>query len=337
MLALAPIIPVFDYIYTDSEAVNPTFIRVLRVFRVARIMKLIKSAKGLQALLETVFQSLGQVASVAMLLCIFFFIYACAGVQMFGRLGCTDENPCEGIDKHAHFENWPMAMLTLFRICTGDNGSGIFLDAMRTAPSCDDSESCVTNCCANTPMVLVPFYFMSFTVLAQFIMLNLVVAVLLAQLEEAQEGLRYEEERESIFDLGPGSHQAAPEGPQALAGKDDVVDLRAGQDPVGSEKAFEPTGKAIEAVAGMPVEAVSQSKVTPVGASSLEGSQSGAPKGSGAGSWVRRISRGAFDGIQNARERGTHAARASFLAEHAHDQALCDFVKPDRRPAVATL
>ena len=131
----------FDYIY-KSDAINPTFIRVLRVFRIARIMKLIKSAKGLQALLDTVLQSMGQVASIALLLFLVFFIFAAAGVQMFMYLDCTDDNPCEGIDKHAHFENWPMAMLLLFRISTGDNGNGILADAMREPPLCSDDEDC---------------------------------------------------------------------------------------------------------------------------------------------------------------------------------------------------
>jgi len=179
----------FDYIYT-SDAINPTFIRVLRVFRVARIMKLIKSAKGLQALLDTVFKSLGQVASIAMLLMLFFFIYACAAVTMFGRLS-YDSDDNEGIDKHAHFRNWPMAMLTLFRICTGDNGSGILIDALRTSPDCDADEDCTRDCCASAPLpfIVTPLYFMTFTIMAQFIMLNVVVAVLMAQLEEAQEAL----------------------------------------------------------------------------------------------------------------------------------------------------
>jgi len=178
----------FDYIYTDSSVINPTFIRVLRVFRVARILKLVKSAKGLQALVQTVVNSMPQVLSVGMLLGLFFFIYACAGVQILGTMGC-DLSECEGIDKHANFEHFPMAMLTLFRICTGDNGSGILIDAMRTAPDCDDSEDCDVDCCAQAPMPVVPFYFMSFTILAQFIMLNVVIAVLISALEEAREEL----------------------------------------------------------------------------------------------------------------------------------------------------
>jgi hypothetical protein len=196
----------FDYIY-KSDAINPTFIRVLRVFRVARIMKLIKSAKGLQALLDTVMQSMGQVASIALLLFLVFFIFAAAGVQMFMYLDCPETNPCDGIDKHAHFENWPMAMLTLFRIATGDNGNGILADALRQSPLCDDDEDCESNCCAMAPRPLIPTFFMLFTVMAQFILLNIVVAVLMAQLEESQAYSRDEAGLDLTQDL---SKSAAP-------------------------------------------------------------------------------------------------------------------------------
>ena len=38
---------------------------------------------------------------------------------------CSDIHPCEGLGKHAHFKNFGMAFLTLFRIATGDNWNGI--------------------------------------------------------------------------------------------------------------------------------------------------------------------------------------------------------------------
>lgn len=38
---------------------------------------------------------------------------------------CSDENPCEGLSRHATFDNFGMAFLTLFRVSTGDNWSGI--------------------------------------------------------------------------------------------------------------------------------------------------------------------------------------------------------------------
>ena len=38
---------------------------------------------------------------------------------------CSPVHPCEGLSKHAHFQNFGMAFLTLFRIATGDNWNGI--------------------------------------------------------------------------------------------------------------------------------------------------------------------------------------------------------------------
>jgi len=38
---------------------------------------------------------------------------------------CSDLHPCEGLSKHAHFQNFGMAFLTLFRVATGDNWNGI--------------------------------------------------------------------------------------------------------------------------------------------------------------------------------------------------------------------
>lgn len=38
---------------------------------------------------------------------------------------CSEEHPCEGLGVHAHFQNFGMAFLTLFRVATGDNWNGI--------------------------------------------------------------------------------------------------------------------------------------------------------------------------------------------------------------------
>jgi len=175
---------IIDHAFT-SDAVNPVFIRCLRMARIARIMKLIKAAEGLRILMETTFKSLAQVANVGLLLFLFFFIYAAAGVEMFGKLGCKrDVNECQGISEHANFENFFIAMLTLFRIWTGDNGNGILKDALRVAPECNAAQDCKENCCVTSPILAIA-YFLSFTVIAQFILLNVVVAVLMAQLEES--------------------------------------------------------------------------------------------------------------------------------------------------------
>jgi hypothetical protein len=59
-------------------------------------------------------------------------------------------------------------------------------DAMLESPYCDDTdaENCTKNCCANT--VIAPLYFITFCLVSTFVMLNLVIAVLMAELENAE-------------------------------------------------------------------------------------------------------------------------------------------------------
>ena len=48
-----------------------------------------------------------------------------ASIVNYFVLDCSRDE-CHGLDRHAHFENFGYAMLTLFRISTGDNWSGVF-------------------------------------------------------------------------------------------------------------------------------------------------------------------------------------------------------------------
>ncbi|KAB0393836.1 hypothetical protein E2I00_019912, partial [Balaenoptera physalus] len=66
-----------------------------------------------------------RVGNLGLLFMLLFFIYAALGVELFGKLVCNDENPCEGMSRHATFENFGMAFLTLFQVSTGDNWNGI--------------------------------------------------------------------------------------------------------------------------------------------------------------------------------------------------------------------
>lgn len=100
---------------------------------------------------------------------------------MFGRLECSNEIPCQGLGEHAHFANFGMAFLTLFRVATGDNWNGIMKDTLRD--ECDDSADCVKNCCVSS--VIAPIFFVIFVLMAQFVLVNVVVAVLMKHLEES--------------------------------------------------------------------------------------------------------------------------------------------------------
>ncbi|KAI4492631.1 hypothetical protein M0804_002422 [Polistes exclamans] len=136
---------VLEEVESKIIPINPTIIRVMRVLRIARVLKLLKMAKGIRALLDTVMQALPQVGNLGLLFFLLFFIFAALGVELFGRLECSDETPCQGLGEHAHFSNFGMAFLTLFRVATGDNWNGIMKDTLRD--DCDEATDCVKNCC----------------------------------------------------------------------------------------------------------------------------------------------------------------------------------------------
>uniref|UniRef100_A0AAR2LZE7 Ion transport domain-containing protein n=1 Tax=Pygocentrus nattereri TaxID=42514 RepID=A0AAR2LZE7_PYGNA len=167
--------------------INPTIIRIMRVLRIARVLKLLKMAKGMRALLDTVMQALPQVGNLGLLFMLLFFIYAALGVELFGKLECNENNPCEGLSRHATFENFGMAFLTLFRVSTGDNWNGIMKDTLR---DCTPEDS---HCMNYLPLVS-PIYFVTFVLMAQFVLVNVVVAVLMKHLEESNKEAKEEAE-----------------------------------------------------------------------------------------------------------------------------------------------
>ncbi|CAI5680895.1 unnamed protein product [Oreochromis niloticus] len=161
-----------------SLPINPTIIRIMRVLRITRVLKLLKMATGMRALLDTVMQALPQVGNLGLLFMLLFFIYAALGVELFGKLECSDENPCEGLSRHATFDNFGMAFLTLFRVSTGDNWNGIMKDTLRECRPQD------RHCLTYLPLIS-PVYFVTFVLTAQFVLVNVVVAVLMKHLEES--------------------------------------------------------------------------------------------------------------------------------------------------------
>uniref|UniRef100_A0A3P8Y3V2 Ion transport domain-containing protein n=1 Tax=Esox lucius TaxID=8010 RepID=A0A3P8Y3V2_ESOLU len=177
-----------------SLPINPTIIRIMRVLRIARVLKLLKMAKGMRALLDTVMQALPQVGNLGLLFMLLFFIYAALGVELFGKLECNDSNPCEGLNRHATFENFGMAFLTLFRISTGDNWNGIMKDTLRECRP--EDRSCLTY----LPLVS-PLYFVTFVLMAQFVLVNVVVAVLMKHLEESNKEAKEEAEMDAEIEL----------------------------------------------------------------------------------------------------------------------------------------
>uniref|UniRef100_A0A8I3PH29 Voltage-dependent T-type calcium channel subunit alpha-1H n=1 Tax=Canis lupus familiaris TaxID=9615 RepID=A0A8I3PH29_CANLF len=112
----------------------------------------------------------------------------CAGAE------CSEDNPCEGLSRHATFSNFGMAFLTLFRVSTGDNWNGIMKDTLRECAREDK------HCLSYLPAIS-PIYFVTFVLVAQFVLVNVVVAVLMKHLEESNKEAREDAELDAELEL----------------------------------------------------------------------------------------------------------------------------------------
>uniref|UniRef100_A0AAY4EDL1 Voltage-dependent T-type calcium channel subunit alpha n=1 Tax=Denticeps clupeoides TaxID=299321 RepID=A0AAY4EDL1_9TELE len=177
-----------------SLPINPTIIRIMRVLRIARVLKLLKMATGMRALLDTVVQALPQVGNLGLLFMLLFFIYAALGVELFGELVCNEDYPCEGMSRHATFENFGMAFLTLFQVSTGDNWNGIMKDTLRECPPGQYN-------CNPSLQIISPMYFVSFVLTAQFVLINVVVAVLMKHLDDSNKEAMEDAEMDAEIEM----------------------------------------------------------------------------------------------------------------------------------------
>lgn len=90
----------------------------LRLFRAARLIKLLRQGYTIRILLWTFIQSFKALPYVCLLIAMLFFIYAIIGMQVFGNIKLSSEG---AINRHNNFQNFPQALMLLFRCATGEN------------------------------------------------------------------------------------------------------------------------------------------------------------------------------------------------------------------------
>ncbi|KAM4726218.1 voltage-dependent T-type calcium channel subunit alpha-1I-like [Anableps anableps] len=158
---------------SEKMPFNPSIFRVVRVFRLAQVLKTTR----IKVLLKTIMSTLSQVGNIGLLFLFFFFIYAALGVELFGTLECSEEFPCLGLHRLGNFNDFPKALLTLYKVSTGDKWSDILKDTTRDCESGYDG-------CSGYLSWASPIFFTSFVITVQFVLVNLVVAVIMQALEE---------------------------------------------------------------------------------------------------------------------------------------------------------
>eukprot|EP01062_Namystynia_karyoxenos_P015967 TRINITY_DN1582_c0_g3_i1.p1 TRINITY_DN1582_c0_g3~~TRINITY_DN1582_c0_g3_i1.p1 ORF type:complete len:2340 (+),score=847.86 TRINITY_DN1582_c0_g3_i1:111-7130(+) len=152
--------------------IKSNILRVFRIFRIMRILRLVKSAKEVRVLLETVWYSLPQIANIGAFLLLLFFIYAVLGMNLYAKV-----KRGEYLTHHANFETFWRASLLLMRVVTGENWNGVMHETMVQEPECNvPINGTKPDDCGN---FFAPFYFMTFILLATFILTNLFVAIIL--------------------------------------------------------------------------------------------------------------------------------------------------------------
>ncbi len=147
---------VFDFVIVVLclLPMNSQFAVVLRLGRTLRLLRLVSALPKLQLLVGALIKSFSSMGYVGILLGLMFYIYAIAGVHLFG-----------GHDKE-HFGSLSRAFLTLFQTITLDDWKFLFVSAQGSSPG------------------VAAVYFVTFILLGTMIMLNLFIGIIMNSMQE---------------------------------------------------------------------------------------------------------------------------------------------------------
>ncbi|XP_050506047.1 voltage-dependent calcium channel type A subunit alpha-1 isoform X9 [Diabrotica virgifera virgifera] len=187
------------------EAANLSTIKSLRVLRVLRPLKTIKRVPKLKAVFDCLVNSLKNVINILIVYILFQFIFAVIAVQLFNGkfFYCTDASKfnamtCQGqyfvyeedndvpqvqsrewLPQKFHYDNVPMAMLTLFAVQTGEGWPQILQNSM--AATYEDQGPI-----QNFRIEISIFYIVYFVVFP-FFFVNIFVALIIITFQEQGE------------------------------------------------------------------------------------------------------------------------------------------------------
>lgn len=166
---------VFDFLIVAACFLpfDNQYITVLRLIRLLRALRLLSAFPKLQVLVSAIFKSLPSMGYVWILMGLLFYVYAVAGVLLFGK------------NDPLHFGNLSSSLLSLFQVSTLEGWPEILNVQLY---GCDKFgyENFKNLCVAPSAASWSPAYFISFILLGTFILVNLFVGVVLNGLEEAR-------------------------------------------------------------------------------------------------------------------------------------------------------
>ncbi|GJL66184.1 MAG: hypothetical protein NPIRA05_11550 [Nitrospirales bacterium] len=165
MMAVAPQVSryfndgwnIFDFSVIVFSLIPATgeFAMIARLARLLRVVRLISTIPELRLIVSTLVRSIPSMIHVMTLMGVIFYIYAITGFQLFHEHDPT------------HWRSLGISLLTLFRVVTLEDWTDVMYKAMELHP-------------------FAWMYFVSFVVLGTFVVVNLFIAVVINNLDEAK-------------------------------------------------------------------------------------------------------------------------------------------------------
>jgi voltage-gated sodium channel len=147
---------------------------VLRLVRLLRVLRLVRAVPKLQILVGALLKSIPSMGYVSVLLLLLFYVYAVAGVFMWGQ------------NDPIHFGNLQIAFVSLFRAVTLEDWTDLMYIQMYGCASYGyGGNEALCTASAASP-VGGALFFVSFVLIGTMIVLNLFIGVILSGMGEAQ-------------------------------------------------------------------------------------------------------------------------------------------------------
>ncbi len=148
---------VFDFSVIVFSLIPATgeYAMIARLARLLRVVRLISTIPELRLIVSTLVRSIPSMGHVMLLMGVIFYIYAITGYQLFHEHDPT------------HWRTLGISLLSLFRVVTLEDWTDIMYTAMEYHE-------------------FAWIYFVSFVVLGTFVVINLFIAVVINNLEEAK-------------------------------------------------------------------------------------------------------------------------------------------------------
>jgi hypothetical protein len=174
--------------FVTSGSSFSTAATVVRAFRIMRIVRLVRSYPDIRLILDTLVNIIPQITNFVALMFLMIFIYAALGMNLFCGVVYQDF-----VDEKNNFRTISNAMIYLFRCSTGEDWNKI----MHELSSGPDEVDCINDQdyyifvrngreLRGCGTGFAQFYFISFSILIAWLIMNLAVAAVIEGLEHAQ-------------------------------------------------------------------------------------------------------------------------------------------------------